>query len=52
MPMFVKSQVSEHPHVVSAVTLESQEEYPVVAVLSGRKITWYTATEAPDPVTG
>jgi len=27
-------------------------EYPVVAVLSGWEITWYTATDAPDPVTG
>lgn len=49
----LKSQVSDkHPRVVRAVTLESQEEYPVVAVLSGREITWYTATDAPDPVTG
>lgn len=51
-PCVLKSQVSEHPHVESAVTLESQEEYPVVAVLSGKEITWYTATEASDPVTG
>lgn len=47
-PCVLKSQVSDkHSCVVSC-----QEEYPVVAVLSGGAITRYTATEAPDLVTG
>lgn len=49
MPVCVgKSQVSDkHPRVLSR-----QEEYPVVAALSVREITWYMATEAPDLITG
>lgn len=49
-PCVLKAQVSDrHSRIVR---VRSQEEYPVVAVLSGGEITRYMATEAPDLVTG